>query len=106
MEKITCKSFNAQIYLAGDVNVAKQILRREMFKGGCVNIYETQYIYTGGEEAGYVVELINYPRFPKDVVKIKEVALCLADTLMVETFQGSYTIQFSDETVFVSRRSW
>ena len=105
-EEFKCPTFNAKIFIAGPIEVAKQILREEMLKGGCVNIYPTHYIYRGGEELGYVVELINYPRFPKGVDELKAESISLANRLLVETFQGSYTIQFTDETYFFSRRDW
>ena len=106
VDEVKCKTFNAKIFIAGPIEQAKQILRKEMFKGGCVNIYPTHYIYRGGEESGYVVELINYPRFPKDEDELKISAISLANELLEETFQGSYTIQFTDETYFFSRRDW
>lgn len=106
MEVAVCKTFNAKIFIAGPIETAKQILREEMLKGGCVNIYPTHFIYRGGEESGYVVELINYPRFPKEAHDIKNYAKALANNLLEKTFQGSYTIQFTDETYFFSRRDW
>lgn len=105
-EKVKCQTFNAKIFIAGPIEVAKQVLREEMFKGGCISIYPTHYIYRGGEEAGYVVELINYPRFPKDITELKSSAISIANELLEKTFQGSYTIQFTDETCFFSRRDW
>jgi hypothetical protein len=105
-EEARCVTFNAKIFIAGPIETAKQILREEMFKGGCVNICPTHYIYRGGEESGYVVELINYPRFPKEIDELKTDTISLANQLLVKTFQGSYTIQFTDETYFFSRRDW
>ncbi len=106
MEESNCKTFNAKIFIAGPIEEAKQILRGEMMKGGCVNIYPTHYIYRGGEESGYVVEIINYSRFPKEIVELKEYSKVIASVLLEKTFQGSYTIQFTDETYFFSRRDW
>ena len=106
MEELTCQTYNARIFLAGPLYEAEQLLRKEMYKGGCVNIYPTKYIYKGGEEAGYVVELINYPRYQKDKEEIRESAKSLAFNLMENTYQQSFTIQFTDETYYYSRRDW
>lgn len=106
VEEVKCPTFNAKIFIAGPIDIAKQILREIMYMGGCVNIYPTYYIYRGGEESGYVVEIINYPRFPKEVEQLKEYAVNIANTLLERTFQGSYTIQYTDETYFYSRRDW
>ena len=53
-----------RIYMAGDLQIAKHICREFCMVGLCINISETDYIYTMGEEIGFCVELINYPRFP------------------------------------------
>ena len=106
MEELICKSFYARIYLAGPILIAEQIVRKQMFEGGCITIAPTKYIYRGGEELGYVVEYINYPRFPKDEDVIKTEAKQLANRLLDETFQRSYTIVFPDESYYYSKRVW
>lgn len=59
------KTYNMSIYMAGDIETAKAYLRRYCYKTGfCVTITQTQFIYTGGEEAGFIVGIVNYPRFP------------------------------------------
>lgn len=98
-------TFWVKIYLAGPIEVAKQILRRECKREGlCVNIYPTSYIYTGGEETGYVVEFINYPRFPKTNDEIFNRALGIALMLKSETFQDSFTIATPSTTIWESDR--
>lgn len=67
----------ARIYIAGPIDVAKQIIR----EGLCATITPTDYIYTGGEEAGIVVGLIDYPRFPKPVDEITNRAVDLGHKL-------------------------
>lgn len=64
-----------------------------------------KYLIRGGE-VGYVVELINYPRFPASNSVIFDKAKELASCLMEETFQGSFTVVCPDKTVFISRRDW
>jgi ferredoxin len=52
----TEETYTVRLYLSGPVEVAKQVLREECMREGlCVTIEPTTYIYTGGEEAGYVV---------------------------------------------------
>lgn len=106
MEVKECVTYWVKIFIAGPINEAEQILRRETFKGLCVNIFPNKYIYRGGEERGYVVELINYPRFPSTPEEIYSLSLDIAEKLMVETYQGSFTIMSPDKTTFVSRRDW
>ena len=98
-------TFWARVYIAGPIEVAKQIIRREcMAEGLCVTISPTCFIYTGGEEAGYVVGFNNYPRFPDQPGNIKLRAMKLASILREETFQHSVMVQFPDETIWVSAR--
>lgn len=74
--------------------------------GLCVNVQETFYQYgiggEGGNEMGAVVELIQYPRFPKTEELIANKALQLAEILMermnqkrvsVITTNTTYTLQ-------------
>lgn len=98
-----CKTHWAKIYIAGPIEVAKQFLRlKAKDVGMCVTIEPTTYIYSGGEEVGYVIGLINYPRFPKSPEAIRTFALDLAAELKDATGQMSYTIMFPDQTEFFS----
>ena len=99
------KTFWAKIYMAGDVHIAKQTCREFCFDVGlCVNIHPTDYIYTGGEEAGFCVEVINYPRFPKSQAEVASTASKLARKLMQSACQHSYLIMDPIETMWVTRR--
>ena len=90
----------ARIYLAGEIEIAKQALREECILSGlCVTIHPTEYIYTGGQETGFVVELLNYPRFPSApeelLARAKDLALKLRDrccqlAVMVVTPQQTF----------------
>lgn len=100
-----CDSYWVRIYIAGPIETAKHIIRRECMKEGlCVTITPTDYIYTGGEEAGYVVELINYARFPKTSEQLWDRMVLLAETLRKETYQHSATIMSPDRSVWVTSR--
>lgn len=105
MTNATAPTYWVKIFIAGPIEVAKQILRREaMAKGMCVTIEPTLYLYTGGEEAGYVVGFINYPRFPKEPELLFAEAKRIAELLRTETYQHSYTLMAPDTTVWYSTR--
>lgn len=91
--------------------------------GLCVTFTETEYIYSTSPlsdmkepesvvgllyraegyraEPGFVVGLINYPRFPAESKKIREQALVLARILKKSMEQHRVTIMFPDETVML-----
>jgi hypothetical protein len=72
--------------------------------GLCVTVTETTYIYTNGREPGAIVGLINYPRFPKDNDDITEIALALADDLMLRLQQYRATVVFPDKTIMIGEK--
>lgn len=93
------------IYMAGDLAQAKQVCREYCFEVGlCVHIEPVDFIYTGGEEAGFKVGLINYPRFPSDSAALKSTAEGLATRLMERLCQHSFCIVGTSETEWFSRR--
>lgn len=84
----SCETVQVRVYIAGPIEPAKQIIRREVMRDPiCVTIEPTLYIYTGGEEDGYVVGFINYPRFPSSEEKLVERARDLLKKLLLETYQ-------------------
>ena len=98
-------TYTAEIYMAGDYNQAKHLLQKmAATQGMCVSIEHVDYIYTGGAERGFVVRLINYPRFPSVSSDVKDFAVRIAESLIMDLGQGSCTIVCSDETIFMSRR--
>ena len=101
-----CPTFTARIYIAGTMEEARPHLRAYVMKGGCVTIEKTEFIYTGGLEEGYVVGLINYPRFPSDPEKITQEALQLAGNLLAATYQRSCSVVCSDRTYFLRNPSY
>ena len=93
------------IFIAGDAAHAKQICRQYTFDVGlCVTVEQVSFIYTGGEETGVRVGLINYPRFPSTSDKIHEKAKGLADALLRGLCQHSYSIVGPAETEWFTRR--
>lgn len=105
MKHETAKTFTVRIYMSGPIEVAKQIIRAECLREGlCVTIEPTTFIYTGGEEAGYVVGLINYPRFPAMPAAIEERAKDLMHKLLEATFQHSGLMMTPERTTWISTR--
>ena len=105
LSKGTCKTHVIKIYIAGDRNLARQVLQEYVMCGACVSISEEEYIYTMGMENGIVVNLINYPRFPKSETELRIIALNLAETLIEKLYQGSCTVvDYNGDSYFISRR--
>lgn len=95
----------AKIFIAGPIEVAKQVIRlRAKKQGMCVTIEPTTYMYSGGEEEGYVIGLINYPRFPASPSAIWNQAMELGKELREQTGQDSFTVQAPDRTLWISDR--
>ena len=101
----TVTTYWARIYMSGPIEVAKQAIRAECLRLGlCVTVEPTTFIYTGGEESGYVVGLINYPRFQSSPAEIENRARDLMLTLIDATHQHSGLLMTPDTTELFSRR--
>lgn len=105
MKHVFEETYRVRIYIAGPIEVAKQIIREEcMRKGLCVTIEQTHFVYTGGEEVGYVVGLLNYPRFPSSPDDLDERARDLAVKLLDGTYQHSVLVVSDRNSVWISKR--
>lgn len=94
----------ARIYIAGNRADAERVCRSFTFgNGACVTVTPTEYVYSGGQESGVIVGLINYPRFPSTPEKIDEQAEWIAECLMEALHQRSYTIETPKSTRWFSR---
>jgi len=99
-----CETSWFKIYMAGDYFVAKQHIREFcIFNNVCINIYKTDYIYRGGEESGFCVEIINYPKYPEKEQTLQTLAIILAEELLIKCCQKSYTVASANETCYYSR---
>lgn len=102
-----CETITVRIYMGGDYNVARSVTKKYLFDHpGCVNMYKVDYIYTGGEEAGFCVEYINYPKFPKNAMTLILNAEELARLLMRELGERTCSIQHPDGTVRLKRKEY
>lgn len=97
-------TYTAAIYVAGRQAEAERICREFVLRGLCVTVEPVEFIYTGGQERGVRVGLINYPRFPADPSAIFATAEELAEALIEGLHQHSASIVASDNTVWLSRR--
>lgn len=106
MRRETSASYPVSIFVAGDHDEAKAICRKFCDEEGlCVTVTPTAYVYTGGEEGGVIVGLINYPRFPSEPTHILSTARLLAIELMHKLEQQSASVQTPDETLWLSIRA-
>jgi hypothetical protein len=69
--------------------------------GLCVTFTPTTFIYTKGNEPGFSVGLINYPRFPSTRLDIRQHALAIGYLMLREFKQFKVSIVFPDETVML-----
>jgi hypothetical protein len=96
-------TFWVKIYASGPIEIAKQVIRENVLeKGLCVTIEPTTFIYTGGEEQGYVIGLINYPRFPTTRNVILKRANKLAKQLLRATHQMSVLVMTPFDTLWIT----
>jgi len=90
----TCNSYFCRLYMAGDINDAKKVIGKYCReKGWCVTVTPTDYIYSGGQESGFIVEAIAYARFEslreqETLTRLHE----LANILALELNQKSYSV--------------
>lgn len=108
----SCPTFWARIYCGlreGYLGRTQELYEAEFLvhsfcnsKPMCVTVTPTAFFYKNFSEPGFIVGLINYPRFPVDnFSKIKENALELAAILKRELKQNRVTVEFPDETVML-----
>jgi hypothetical protein len=79
----------------------KEICQKYVEKGLCVTVTKTEFIYTGGNEPGVIIGMINYPRFPKIEGAILQDAFELAFELMTELDQFRCTVVTPDDTILL-----
>lgn len=102
--KNNIESYWVWIYLSGSREVIEHVCREYCMRGLCVTVEEVKYIYTGGEEIGVRVGLINYPRFPVEETKVWEIAIELAEMLKDRSFQQSVLVMDKHKTLWISDR--
>lgn len=81
------------IHMAGDLTMAKYLIRKFVMRGSCVQLSLCDYIYTGGLEQGFTVRFMHYARFPSEREVLEKQAEELAFILAEELGQISFTIE-------------
>ena len=107
MKSKIVETYTVRLYMAGDIEQAKQVLREECYRpnlGLCVTIEPTLFIYTGGQEDGFVVGFINYPRFPSTPKQLYDRALVIANRLISRLCQWSAMLVTPEKTVWITCR--
>lgn len=105
MKPHSLPTYTIRLYLSGPIEVAKQVIREHALAHPiCVTVEPTTFIYTGGEEQGYVVGLLNYPRFPTAPNELNVRAQQLAELLLDRTFQHSALIVTPENTTWITKR--
>jgi nitrate reductase beta subunit len=93
------------IFIAGHYDAALAACQEFCDDHGlCVTVTPTEYVYTNGRESGVIVGLINYPRFPSNQSDLEATAVKLAEYLLVNLVQLSFTIQTPKHTTWYSNR--
>lgn len=105
MKQVEVGSYPINIFMAGDYERAVDICRFHCDENPwCVTVTPTTFTYAGGTEEGFIVGLINYPRFPATPERLWTEAYAIGHRLREALEQQSYTIQAPDKTVWISHR--
>ena len=100
-----CPTIRFDIFMAGDIATVKQVCREFCYaRGFCVHIEAADYVYTGGEEAGVRVGILNYPRFPTNETALQDAARDLGIQLRDRLCQHSFLLVGPDITEWHTRR--
>ena len=101
IKTIAGDSFNADIFIAGNLETIERVCRQWVMKGACVTITPQKFVFTGGLETGTKIGFINYQRFPSTPEDITKNALTLAEELIKECCQFSASVVTTNETFFL-----
>lgn len=103
MTEQECRSFTAHIFVAGDIEAAKEICAQYVECGWCVSVSACDFFYTGGNEPGIDVCCINYARFPEDYAHITEKAKELARRLIAGLAQQSASVVTDFQSFYITQ---
>jgi hypothetical protein len=111
----TVPTFTAAIYIGFydtfanivlPISIAEKICQEYVDEVGlCVTLTPTKFIYTKGNEPGAIVGLINYPRFPCDISRLRNQAVELAKKLQDAYCQKRVSVVFQQDTIMLSREN-
>ena len=102
MQATSVDTVRFALHMAGDLDTARRALRHFAYgMGECVTIAPEKFIYTGGEEDGFVVGLVCYPRFPRPRSELRGRMHELAEVLLRECCQKTCLIVGDDRTTWL-----
>jgi len=106
-------TYKVEIFMGSRSGYTEKIFSYEKVHDICQNycndvklgltLTKTEYIYVSGNEPGYIIGLINYPRFPDGEVNINEKAFTLAKLLLVNLEQERCTVMTPFETFLLEK---
>ena len=100
----TLPTFTVNIYIAGRDEVIRPLLAKYCLDNKiCFSVDNLDFPYAGGEQHGFRIGIINYPRFPREESELSEMAITLTKYLIEETHQISATVVGPKETTYISR---
>lgn len=98
----TVPTYQVTIWMAGDLATAYRVVRDYCYaEGACFTITPTKFIYTGGEEDGFAIGLVNYPRFPCEPSDLAARAEDLAHRLLPACNQRTCLLVGTAETKWI-----
>jgi hypothetical protein len=104
--KKAVRTCSIQVFMAGDIAVAKHALRTMAWSEGmCVTITPTDFIYTGGEETGFVIGVQHYPRFPSTPKKLTVFAEHVAEMVMLACCQKTALVVAPKYTRWLTQKA-
>lgn len=99
------QSYWVRIYVSGPIPMIEQCCREFVLEGLCVTVTPTNYIFTHGEQTGAIIEIINYPVYPSSPEEQWDKAIDLANFILDNTHQGSYTVMDAENVITFDRRT-
>lgn len=95
------ETFYANIHVAGDYDVARSACREIAYGFGfCFQLHKVDYVYSGGEESGLLIRVINYPRFPRTPEEITKLTVEFAKIIADKLCQKSFTVETKTDTMY------
>ena len=109
--KTECKTYEVRIFcglrksysqIMHNMIIAKRICQKYCDSEGFgLTFTQTEYIYTSGGEPGFIVGIINYPRFPRSKKEIDAHAVKIGEILLKELDQERLSIVFPKKTIML-----
>ena len=109
----TCPTYQVSIYMGLQTGYSGKIHRWETAFDVCQNycneihlgltFTQTKFLYVDGNEIGFIVGLINYPRFPETEGNIRTKAIDLAKILMKKLEQERCSVVTPFQTFMLEK---